>query len=302
MLHSSKIVSTNLPPCAISRHNENFILGTYELHKESGERTGSLDVYNEDLELKSTTPTASAVLDTKVEDGKLFMANSTGQVIIYDINENIKETHSIQIGETSDLVTQISVEGNQLSSVLTNGELVVYDLEKDSEIYRNKNHDLEAWTVNCAFSDSNDADSNIIFTGGDDRALTCTDLRIPYMLWKLKPHDAGVTSILPKSSTSLWTGGYDDCLNFFDLRSRRVNESQNLGGGVWRLIPNESNSKILACCMYGGLRILDPTSAEVLGSLENHESMVYGGAWLDEDNGITCSFYDKMLQKWSTSS
>lgn len=298
MLHSSKIVSTQLPPCAISKHNDSFILGTYELHKDSGKRTGSLNTYNEDLELISSSPTASAVLDTKIQGDKLFMANSTGQVIIYDINDGLKELRSIQIGEVSDLVTQISVKDTQLSSVLTNGELVVYDLQQDSEVYRNKNHDLEAWTVEYALPDSN-AESSILFTGGDDRALTCTDLRIPYMLWKVKPHDAGVTSLLPKSSTSLWTGGYDDCLNFIDLRTRRVNESQNLGGGVWRLIPNQSNSKILACCMYGGLRVLDPTSAEVLGSLENHESMVYGGAWLDEDNGITCSFYDKMLQKWS---
>lgn len=289
-MRSCKVVTTELPPCAISQINDTFIVGTYELNKETGERTGSLDTYSAELDLVNTLPTSSAVLDTRVQDSLLYTAHSTGEVRIWSL-DGLQQQKLIQLGDDDHLVTQIAVNGSRLDAVLTTGELVVYDLESSAEIYRSKHHDLEAWTV-VEHTDGN------ILTGGDDRALTYTDLRIPYMLWKVKPHEAGVTSILPRSDTNIWTGGYDDCLNFIDMRTKRTTESHNLGGGVWRLIPNSEESKVLACCMYSGLRILDAQDASVLGSLENHNSMVYGGSWLNNNAGFTCSFYDKMLQKW----
>jgi len=297
-MSSVKIASSNLPPCSISLLDGRLIIGTYDLNKSTGVRTGSLDMYGSDLQLLQSTPTSSAILDTKIYDNKLYTADSTGKISAWDPS-NLALIDQFQVKPAETLITQIEPQNNNtLAATTTEGELLVFDLEAQKIKYEAKLHDLEAWTVSWHTNDT-------LLTGGDDRLLTYTDLRIPYTLWKLKPHEAGVTSILPDSAISgdsnrILTGGYDDMLNLFDLRTRRVSETTQLSGGVWRLLPNPSKSRILACCMYGGLQILDPSEfGRVEAELTNHESMVYGGVWLDDSTGITCSFYDKMLQKWN---
>lgn len=138
----------------------------------------------------------------------------------------------------------------------------------------------------------------------------------------------------------LWTGGYDDMLKEVDIRTtpsmlfadssstmmpippRAAVSEMNLGGGVWKLIPkpasgsnttpngfgsNTNDGTILACCMYGGARILERNKnssetgepATVIKTVtQGHTSMVYGGAWLDQDTAVTCSFYDQSVQIW----
>lgn len=291
-MKSSKIIKTELPPCSLTLTSHDLLVGTYELNKLTGLRTGSLDLFNNDLILKSSLSTNAAILDTKFNNNRIYTADSVGCVTIYD--DQLRKLQEYQLGDG--LVTQIALREGLLLATMTTGELIVFDEQKACETYRTKPHDLEAWTVSFGAK----PDTSTVFSGGDDRALAFTDLRIPYTVWKTKPHEAGVTSILPRTVDVLWTGGYDDCLNEFDLRTRRVTDSANLGGGVWRLEESPDKTKVLACCMYGGLRVLDAERFDnVIGSMANHESMVYGGLWISDTEGITCSFYDKMLQKWT---
>lgn len=291
-MKSSKIVRTDLPPCSLTLTAQGLLVGSYELDKATGLRTGSLDIFNNDLVLKSSLPTSAAILDTKSHNNRIYTADSAGTVTVYD--EHLQKSQEYQLGEG--LITQIALRDNMILATMTTGELIVLDEYKSCEVFRTKAHDLEAWTV----SFGGKSGGSTVFTGGDDRTLAFTDLRIPYTMWKVKPHEAGVTSILPRSAGRLWTGGYDDCLVEFDIRARKVTNSVNLGGGVWRLEETPEANKVLACCMYGGFNVLDAREfGSVIDSMCNHKSMVYGGVWVSETDGITCSFYDKMLQKWT---
>lgn len=203
-------------------------------------------------------------------------------------------------------------------------------------------HSVEAWT--SAFGSAGHHLGSVLFTGGDDTMLMAHDIRIlsnsedeeSTTIWKSRTlHDGGVTAILPAgiSSTTgkswpsnknvssihqLWTGGYDDKLKSIDLRMianelspyslPKVKTEMDLGGGVWRLIPGPIGDRVVACCMYGGARLLEPTTAEdgldnpskvVKTIVDGHESMVYGADWSADGKYIaTCSFYDKAVQVW----
>ncbi|GMM50250.1 diphthamide synthase [Starmerella bacillaris] len=289
MIQTEKIVNTDLPPCVVKKFCGGVVVGTYELDRETGEKSGSLDLYNTDtLELVKTVPTPFATLDIKVHDGQVYAGNSNGGISIY--NKDLTLVSELRLDHVS--VTMLNIRGNLLAAVFTSGDLVLFDLEKQAELLKTHIHSCEAWTVLA------DKDG-MVYSGGDDRVLACTDPRINAVIWKTKPHDAGVTSLLKRGDNDLWTGGYDDCVKVFDVRSQKVKESKNLGGGVWRLIANMDNSRVMACCMYGGLRILDSNALHVRESLTNHDSMVYGGTWLGSNEGVSISFYDKMLQKWT---
>lgn len=291
---------TDLPPCALVNVDGKIIIGTYKLNEETKLRTGSLDVYSEDLKLLTSTPTKSAILDVRFHDGSIYTAHSTGEVCIWTLESVTPKLVKELVVDQSALVLQIALQNTEMVATLSSGEVVYFDLNTVKEVWRSQTHSLEAWT--CAF----DLADNGIYTGGDDMLFAYHDKRMGMPIWKLRHHDAGVTSILLRSEhpSGLWTGGYDDQLRVVDLRTRRAVDNINLGGGVWRLIPNGPDGKIIACCMYGGLRILKSATENDLalpvveGTLENHQSMVYGADW-SGSYGYSCSFYDRLVQKWS---
>jgi diphthamide biosynthesis protein 7 len=98
-------------------------------------------------------------------------------------------------------------------------------------------HELEAWTM--AFCGPNADD---VISGGDDIALQYshkgTDGRYSALWTDRKLHEAGITAVLPVTSTLAITGSYDDHIRLISFASgarRRVLAELNLGGGVWRL-------------------------------------------------------------------
>lgn len=257
---------------------------------------------------------------------------------------------SVTDGERDVLVLSFSFSRvaphTTLSATLTTGAVIVARIADDFsgiKVVRRitSAHSLEAWT--STFLHGSD---QILFSGGDDAVLAAHDLRLcdqdddddddgdSATVWRARNvHSAGVTSIFsfpPASADSpyqLWTGGYDDTLRCVDLRATAVQVAgapllpmppvrgallgeQNLGGGVWKLVPNPADARrFLVCCMYGGARVVDRLGTDdlaqagepagVVGTLtEGHESMVYGGAWLDAETVVTCSFYDKSVQIW----
>lgn len=333
------ITKTELPPCCVRIHpqdNSTIILGTYKL-EDNGTRNGSIDVYRyedtKEMTLKHRYTTESAILDLKFspfDESLIISAHSTGNIIIWkycDDDFSLSQVENAQLFDNDTLITSIffsPTQRNTLLATLTSGELAIINLDDLSHDILSTSHELECWTG--SFGEIGDL-ANVVFTGGDDAKLIAHDLRDHSSIWSTsyRHHDAGVVSILspgPNWNASnphnLWTGSYDDNLRIFDLRIMdKLNpllmpgyvpksvEQQNLGGGVWRLIPSPvaDDNRVLTCCMYDGARIVEPTEETFQISRyfkREHESMCYGGDWATKENFVvTCSFYDNVVQIWS---
>lgn len=285
------------PPCALVYSQDRVVLGTYELQQDSRCRVGSIEVrHPRTLEIESITPTSSAVLDLRIYKNRLWTAHSTGEVKIWSFDgTNVGLLDEFPVADANTLVTQIAFSDNKVGATLTSGEVKLFDIGVDAvkEIYSAKTHDLEAWTL--SFDDNSGYG---IYSGGDDSVFAYSDIRSATG-WKMRHHQAGVTSILPRAGSDMWTGGYDDNVREIDVRNRKEIRSNNLGGGIWKLIPDSTTSNVLVCAMYAGLRVLSSLNT-VEAALTNHDSMVYAGAWSPEKGvGYTCSFYDCLVQKWT---
>lgn len=113
---------------------------------------------------------------------------------------------------------------------------------------------------------------------------------------------------------------YNDTVYLFDTRNPLKSLTQvNIGGGAWRVkwhpSPQRGNDLLVACMhdgckvlhfnMSGGGNAMHATSGEteVIGRLDEHESMAYGADWSYSDTGdesiiASCSFYDHKLCLW----
>lgn len=140
-------VSTGLPPCCLQIFQGKWILvGTYELDKTSGFRTGSIEIYNEQLRLINTIKTYGAILDLKLspfDDSLVATAHSTGNIMLWKVQKDdndisVKELHNIQILDTDDLITSLHFSPTLTNIILvtsTSGEALTIDLERDKNIF-----------------------------------------------------------------------------------------------------------------------------------------------------------------------
>lgn len=166
-------------------------------------------------------------------------------------------------------------------------------------------HSLEAWTLSYC---SDNGGRNGVLSGADDQTLewTPSDASVeatpPWSNRRI--HAAGVTAILPLRGDVIATGSYDDHMRILRLPPAgsmrpEVLDENNVGGGVWRLIPIEQHPqsstnracvptpyrcRVLVCCMYAGACIVDimqndkdSWKIEVVARFTEHESMCYGG-------------------------
>lgn len=128
-LEALKTVKTRLPPCCLRITESGLILvGTYHLDKESGNRTGSLDLFDDSLQLLTSEETYGAVLDLKLSpfDHELVAsAHSTGNVMMWRIAapESDKAAHlellgNLQIFEVETLITSLHFSPLDASIIL----------------------------------------------------------------------------------------------------------------------------------------------------------------------------------------
>ncbi|CUM54252.1 unnamed protein product [Debaryomyces tyrocola] len=335
------LVKTELPPCCVRicpSDNSVIILGTYMLEKDRT-RHGSIDVYEYDekngnkLTISNQYKVDGAVLDLKFHsknDSILISAHSTGNLIFWKVdaaNRTLSELKNYQLFDEETLITSIfcsPINQNLLLATATTGEAALVNILDYSVQLLDTVHDLECWTG--SFGEIGEL-SQVVFTGGDDAKLIAHDLRTNQSIWNTgyRHHGAGVVSILSpgsnwntNNSSHLWTGSYDDSLRILDLRVidkgnpllipgyiPKVIQEENLGGGVWRLIPSPlpNDNRVMSCCMYDGARIIEPDNDtfEVARYFKgDHESMCYGGDWSSSGKFIaTSSFYDNIVQIWS---
>lgn len=321
-----QVLQTELPPCCVQYYPQNkdlVFISTYKL-EDSGKKHGSIDIYKhdpEDLKLITKFET-DAVLDLKIKGNIVATCHNTGSIILWRFNDqdiSLEEIKRIEAFEETVTSVNFSTLNEILIATCTDGQICSIDITTGDIEYFNTSHELECWI--SSFGELGEL-SNVVFTGGDDSKLIAFDLRTKDSIWQTsyKHHDAGVVSILAPSlkwntsnSNQLWTGSYDDHLRVFDLRVMdkenpsliqgfipTVHYKENLGGGVWRLIPSPNDNKVLVCCMYDGARVVDVKDDKFVVSRyfkADHESMCYGGDW-GKNYITTCSFYDRIVQRW----
>lgn len=174
-------------------------------------------------------------------------------------------------------------------------------------------HAQEAWSVHV------DGSREAIYSGGDDGALVCYDWKTDIECFRLrKAHGGvGVTAVtkdrFERSADGefhLWTGGYDDTLRLWDIRSMKHCIAElGVGGGVWRVrFHPEKRELLLLATMYDGFKVVRRDVSDQLSvacHYEGHESLAYGATWVpsldqgDQHVAMTGSFYDHSLQLWS---
>lgn len=103
-------VKTKLPPCCLRIFKNKVILvGTYDLDKSTGYRSGSLDAFTMDLKPLCSSDTYGAILDLKLspfDDTLICTAHSTGNIILWRIvcsEVDESEAEEIEISEIANL-------------------------------------------------------------------------------------------------------------------------------------------------------------------------------------------------------
>lgn len=324
-----ELCHSQLPPCSVQtypRDNSILFIGTYKL-EDNGDKHGSIDIYKQEGTLKLLNQFfTSAILDLKIKDTTIASCHADGSVILWNFEESelsLSKLKKIDVFDATATSINFSPFQNIMIATATDGQVCSIEIESGDLNYFNSSHELECWI--SEFGQLGGL-SNVVFTGGDDSKLIAFDLRTNDPIWStgMRHHDAGVVSILAPSqewnlqnSNQLWTGSYDDSLRIFDLRVMdkknpsliqgyipKVQQQENLGGGVWRLIPSPqaNDNRVLVCCMYDGARIVDVQEESFVVTKyfkQDHESMCYGGDWGSDSKSITtCSFYDRVIQTW----
>ncbi|CDF88912.1 probable Diphthamide biosynthesis protein RRT2 [Zygosaccharomyces bailii] len=261
-------VRTRLPPCAVRILYNRFVLvGTYDLDKTTGNRTGSIDVFNEQLQLLRSYNTYGAILDLKVspfEHDLIATAHSTGNVGLWkfmcvsESDDSIELTliANLQVFDTETLITSLHfspLDATLLGVTGTSGEAVTLDISLGRpsrkvtvqgglrDVVENhgsvlsKAHQLECWTAEFAQLPPL---QDVLFTGGDDSTIMAHDIRSKDCIWSNnRIHEAGVVAIKCSTSTfrvrqptSIITGSYDDYIR--DLEFRMLGQSIYPGQNV----------------------------------------------------------------------
>lgn len=299
---------TSEPPCCVRvvPGSDVAVLGTYTLHTD-GSRTGTVEVWRLGGERLAVHTAPLAVLDLKfapTDAGCLVAAHADGSVLVWSVRAGTVALERV-VPVFDPLVLATSVEwtadGGAVCVTGTHGAAAMVLVETGKSFWElETQHELECWT--SAFGSDAPLD-HVVVTGGDDARVIGHDVRTAGSVFQNRRlHSAGVVLILPSTASphTLWTGGYDDRLVVLDVRTgmpRMVDEA-NLGGGVWRMV--RRGSRVLVCCMYDGARVMDVALPVPLVEFRGrHESMCYGGDW-SGSTAITCLFYDKVVEVWSS--
>ncbi|CAN8064457.1 unnamed protein product [Agarophyton chilense] len=182
------------------------------------------------------------------------------------------------------------------------------------EVFERDGHSLEAWNVCISRSLPCSSEKTVVYSGGDDGILCAWrgDTKESIFRRRNAHGGVGVTTVATRQGQEheLWSGGYDDTIRIWDLRSsRRCVEELNVGGGVWRVKfhPRDQDC-ILVAAMYDGFKALNLIAGshlQMIARFEAHKSIAYGASWLpsldskDELVAITGSFYDQAVHLWS---
>ncbi|QHS71803.1 diphthamide synthase [Saccharomyces paradoxus] len=220
-------VKTKLPPCCLRIFRNKIILvGTYDLDKSTGYRSGSLDVFTMDLKLLFSYNTYGAILDLKLspfDDALICTAHSTGNIMLWKIGctdngdfetkeLDIRVVANLQLFEKDVLIASCHfspLDCKKLVVTNTVGEAAIIDI-------RTLSIQFTASAVTQAYSKLGKIDYEV--QGATEKVIHVEPEQF------LKPHElecwtAEIGSLQPFQDV-VFTGGDDSTIMAHDLRSK----------------------------------------------------------------------------------
>jgi WD40 repeat protein len=292
-----------MPPDCVEFNGEVYGLGMYYL--DGDHRSGGLVTLDKDsLQVRMMMKQDYGILDLRSLGGdKWVCACSDGSVKIVDGAKGLVDDSVRVASESSGIIEQVIMgldgHGDSWASISTRGELAWFSLTEERCQLRRKiqahSSSFESWAVGLH------AGKGLTVTGSDDCRMylwaTDTGERVHA---DLKEHSMGVTSFRFEGDHKLISGSYDENLRVWDLRNlAKPTHTVKVGGGVWRIKQLAESKQYLIAACYGGAEVWDSHLTERVCHFDEHKSMVYGITTDQIGSIVTCSFYDKMVSRWS---
>ncbi|SCU96827.1 LAMI_0F07888g1_1 [Lachancea mirantina] len=222
-INSCAKITTSHPPCCLRIFRDNFLLvGTYDLNKSTGHRTGSIDVYDRELTSIGSYSTYGAILDLKLSphlDTLVATGHSTGNLTLWRIlvtadGIELEEICNIQIFDPDVLVSSLHFSPNNCESILvtgTSGESKVVNVLREGVTF----------SLNAVTDHYDSVDSSTYKVQGKDTFAvedTTPALTSGHSLecW------TGEFGYLHPLQNVVFTGGDDSVLQAHDLRTANV--------------------------------------------------------------------------------
>lgn len=272
MIKVNEVTIEGNPDCVTSLDN-GYIISTYTLNNETGEKKGSL-LYFEANQIKNKILVDKGILDTKLIDTKLVSCCSNGDLLITD-TENILSTNKI----TEACCSFVDFNSTNIFCPSLDGNLHVIDRNTLQVLSINSNP-YEIWYVACTES--------LLFIPVSIGKLQIKDLRTMQNVAEMNLHESEISSIVP-DQFQVFCGSFDGSISTSDLRTNRKVCAQDVGGGVWRI--KLYRDKFLTANMEEGFKYSD---SKVISCVQT-ESLAYGLGQISDSLFIGCSFYDSKL-------
>lgn len=207
----------------------------YQHDPNTDEREGALVMahWEDGLQRHRSIPSPGVYDVAWSSQGSLACACADGALRLYDRDQDLG---GCKLTETI-LIHLCWLSEAELVTVGQDGFLRELRVESYEVVLELKQHELEAWCVECS-------GPHLILTGADDGLLLGYDLR-GEQAFKNRSHEAGVTALAlnPLDDQQLVSGSYDERLRIFDLRMMRepVLRSERLGDGAYQVSDSDSS-------------------------------------------------------------
>lgn len=271
MIKVNEIEIEGNPDCA-TLYEEGFVVSTYNLDKETGLKTGSLQYFEQGRIWKCELD--CGVLDTKAWHGKLFSCCSDGRVSICE-EGTVKEF--LHVGESC--LSFLHLDSSRLVTCGLDGFVHVVDLESlDKRSW--KLNPYEIWYVAC--------EGDLAYVPVSIGKLMIWDMREERAKTSINLHESEISSIL-LNDFEVYCGSFDGTISTTDLRMNKKVKSQEIGGGVWRMSIN--GDSFITANMEEGFKRTSESSQSTVPS----NSLAYGLLCQSPNSYLGCSYYDSKL-------
>ena len=271
MIKVNEIDIEGNPDCA-TLYGEGFVVSTYNLDKETGVKTGSLQYFEEGRVWKCELE--CGVLDTKELDGKLFSCCSDGRISVCG-NGTIQDYLQV----TESCLSYLQLDRSRLVTSGLDGSVHLVDLENlDKKSW--KLNPYEIWFVAC--------EGDLAYVPISIGKLMIWDMRQESARATINLHESEISSILLKDN-EVYCGSFDGSISTTDLRMLKKVKSQEIGGGVWRM--SMKGDSFITANMDEGFKYTTQSCQSTVTS----NSLAYGLLCRSSDSYLGCSYYDSKL-------